>query len=317
MKAPLLKTLLKLLISVGIIGILIYTLKPEHLYETLKNLSLWKLGVALLAYFVCQGISAFKWLQLARSMKIGGTFPQYYRFYMLGMFFGLFLPTSVGGDVGRAMLLAKEESTRWTQAFLSILAERGTGLCALMVYAIIGMLVVHPTYHFASAFITVLGFSIFTLSVTFGFHWIEHHPWGHRLIQKLVHKPEDESSDTFYIWPQNKTLVLAVGYSLLFHTGLIWMQWFILQDLGGNASFLLVAVIYAMSGLLSLLPISLNGIGVREASTTSLLFYWGHIPHEIGGAYSLVWLSVMLLTTIPGALLALQRQLLLPTRKKI
>lgn len=313
------KTLAKVLISLSIIAVLVFNfnLQPEQLLGTLKALSIWDLGIALAGYFAFQSISVFKWLKLAQSMNIGGTMGQYYQFYLLGMFFNLFMPTSVGGDVGRAWLLSKNQSTRWTKAFLTTLSERFTGLSSLMIYVTVCMLLLGTEYRYYSLFLglTVL-ITLMTLLFTYGFQWIEHHRWGKWLVKKLVRHPDTPDEELESIWPTPHSLTLGLIYSTLFHTGIIFLQIWLLKQLGGDASFVLITVSYGLSGILSLLP-SINGAGFREYTITWFLVHWGQVPNEIAATFSLVWLSIILLTTVPGALLALKQQLSFTTRKKI
>src|SRR5271163_101987 len=98
------KTLLKLLISGGIIAVLLVNIESKHPWQTLQNISIPKLFLALLLYLFCQFICAIRWQQVAHSMKLGGGILMFYQYYLMGMFFSLFLPTAIGGDVGRAML---------------------------------------------------------------------------------------------------------------------------------------------------------------------------------------------------------------------
>lgn len=312
----LLKTLLKVAVSAGILFVLVTKLKTETLLESLQALSLWKIGLALLLYFFCQFISSYRWLILARSMQLGGGIFQFYHYYLMGMFFGLFLPTAIGGDVGRAMLLAKEKSSTWLRSFLSIFAERLCGLNGLLIYLIVGLIIVQPTnWDFfllltAPLEVAVLGFSLY-------FRWIERHPWGERLIQRFIVKQNPTSEDPGDIWPHRKAIWLGIFYSLLFHGCSMLLLLYLLRQLGANVPLLLVAIVYGVAGLASMLPISLSGIGVREGTMTVLLMEMGHVPQDKATAFSLVWLSLLLLATIPGGLLSLRHQLSIPSHKKV
>src|SRR5262249_52533060 len=54
---------------------------------------------------VTQVVSALRWRMLARPLGFDGSLGRYTSYYFIGMFFNLVLPTSVGGDVVRALYL--------------------------------------------------------------------------------------------------------------------------------------------------------------------------------------------------------------------
>ena len=100
---------------------------------------------ALLLYIVGQVLSAYKWAVLGRSVGLDRPLAEYTRFYFIGMFFNLFGPSTVGGDVVRALYLG--EGRRRGVALNSVLFDRGSGLALLMALAATGLLL-FPGYGF-------------------------------------------------------------------------------------------------------------------------------------------------------------------------
>src|SRR5204863_360725 len=76
-----------------------------HVGAAFGNLQLrwWLLAAGL--YYLTQVASSLRWQILARPLGFHRPITQYLSFYFIGMFFNLFLPTSVGGDVVRAWYL--------------------------------------------------------------------------------------------------------------------------------------------------------------------------------------------------------------------
>jgi uncharacterized protein (TIRG00374 family) len=96
-----------------------------------------RLGPCLLAlaiYAASQVVSSYRWQLLARPLGFTEPLGRFVTLYFVGMFFNLFLPTSVGGDVVRAWLLAGRSGRRWTAA-VSVFSERFTGLLTLLLIA--------------------------------------------------------------------------------------------------------------------------------------------------------------------------------------
>ncbi len=316
-RQSLLKLSLKIAVSMGIIAILVINLKPEHLAQAFKTLSMVQVMLALGIYLFCQLISAVKWHQLAKSINLHGTMLLFYEFYLMGMFFGLFLPTAIGGDVGRALLLSKHTDTKWTRAFLSILAERATGLLGLLVYVLMSVLMFPKSQWVYSIFTIIMLVTSVAVMGVFGFPWIERHPWGHRFIQKFVLKNVENQEEGQIIWPPPRAIAVGILISLLFHGLSISLQWFVLKEMGVTLPFFTLSAIYGLAGVSSMLPISLGGIGVREGTATYLLMTWGHVPQYLAVGFSLVWLAILLLSTLPGGILTLMQQFRIPLRKNV
>ncbi len=317
-KPTLLKTLVKVLISFGIIAVLVVNLNSNQLIQTFKMISFWQLGLAVLFNLFCQFLCSVRWLQLADSMDLGKGIAQFYEFYLLGMFFSLFLPSAIGGDLGKAVLLAKEKSAKWSLAFLTIVADRFCGLSGLMLFVLVGYYLLRPGHWslFTMGLLVILSILVFLF--TFYFSRIEHYPWGYWLIQRFILKPSlEEDEPPQYIWPTPKATAISIGISVLYHGFLVLLQVILLQILGVTVPFLLVALVYGLSSILAMIPVSINGIGFREGAITFLLVYWAHVPKNIAITFSLVWLSIIVLSSLSGGVLMLRRQVVIPARKKI
>jgi hypothetical protein len=95
-------------------------------------------GLTSLLLAIGQALSAWRW-----QLFLGPDAPRWldlFRVYLIGQFAGLFLPTSVGGDVVRIVAVSRVRPAGLT--VLSILLDRGLGLGALLVYLGIGVLLV-------------------------------------------------------------------------------------------------------------------------------------------------------------------------------
>src|SRR5262249_16706501 len=96
------------------------------------HLGFWMGAVAL--YVGAQVVSALRWRWLAEPLGFRRPLAEFTAFYFIGMYFNLFLPTSVGGDVVRAWYL-DGGSGRKLPAFLSVFVDRFSGLLVLLVLA--------------------------------------------------------------------------------------------------------------------------------------------------------------------------------------
>ena len=96
---------LKLLVSVALLAWLVHSADWSKIGHTFSQLrpGLWLAAVVL--YIATQFVSAVRWRLLAGPLGFHKSMKEYTAFYFIGMYFNLFLPTSVGGDVVRAWYL--------------------------------------------------------------------------------------------------------------------------------------------------------------------------------------------------------------------
>ena len=88
----------------------------------------------LLAYAGGQWLSAWRWWLLLGPVDLRVPYLRMVAFYFIGMFFNFFLPTIVGGDAVKAVLLARETGAP-ARATMSVFMERNVGLFALLTIA--------------------------------------------------------------------------------------------------------------------------------------------------------------------------------------
>src|SRR5262245_24542005 len=126
---------IRLLGGVVLLAIVFWRLDRRQLVVILQNLDLTAWLGAAFVYLIAQVVSSWRWQLLARPLGFQGSWPSFLRYYFIGMFCNLVLPTSVGGDVLRAWYLGGDHPGHRSAAALSVLADRGSGLGILIVLA--------------------------------------------------------------------------------------------------------------------------------------------------------------------------------------
>jgi uncharacterized membrane protein YbhN (UPF0104 family) len=236
---------------------------------------------ALLLYLLTQAVSAWRWQVLGRVIGLQGSWGRYFAFYFIGMFFNLVLPTSVGGDVVRAWYLARQPGPvppfgKRTAAFLSVLADRVNGLAVLIVVACVATLVCPlslPLWMTA----TVAGTGAATLA---GVGVLPLLPWLAALgpVQRASPRLRNILEAASLYWSTRGPMLLVTFLSLLVQLGNVVLAWLVGEGLGLPVPPLYYGILVPLVSLLTLLPISLNGMGLREAGTVLLLAPLGISP---------------------------------------
>ena len=132
---PVIIFLIKLLISGGLLAYFLSRIHIERFFHTFASAKFSYIALALAIYLVAQGISAVRWAALARPIGIKTPFKDMVRYYLIGMFFNLFAPGTVGGDVSRVYYLVRDEEAHangravtTVHAAMSVLMDRAVGL---------------------------------------------------------------------------------------------------------------------------------------------------------------------------------------------
>ena len=295
------KLLLKVVISLVVLGFVFHTTGIEKTWGELSTANLWYVPVGVLVYLASQGVSAYRWQFLARALGFHLSWKQFYEYYLIGMYFNLFLPGAIGGDVGRMVMLAKNCGRKKREALLTLLAERGVGLVALMfLTTLIGLLPVATPVPISirmtlagMSLVGVIGFIALRLMPVEA--WVERFPRLALLVQARVY------------WADGPLLLKSVALSLGVHGCMILIQVLIAQALGLSVPVLYLALVYGLVSLISVMPVAFNGLGVREGAYQFLLVKEG-IPPETALAFALYWFVISTLTSLLGGLVLLRER---------
>ena len=91
--------------------------------------------------FACLGLIAnyvlnfFRWQVLLRGVDVEIPFSQIVRLSMIGQYFSIVMPGSVGGDIIKAVYIAKSYPKQKTAVVASIFLDRVLGFLTLMAFA--------------------------------------------------------------------------------------------------------------------------------------------------------------------------------------
>jgi uncharacterized membrane protein YbhN (UPF0104 family) len=239
------------------------------------NLTLWLLAVA--AYAVIQVVSSVRWRMLARVQGYDGPLGAFVAYYFVGMFFNLVLPTSVGGDVVRVWYLANRDGTgprqgRRMAALVCVMAERVNGVLVLAALACVAA-PVSPTPlppWLAGSVAAVGAAAVCGVAALPVLSWLfEKYPriGGHA---RLSHLRRLLAGSLAY--REHPALVCNVtALSIVVQVGNVVVVWLVGEALGLPISPWYYGVLVPLVTLLTLLPVSVNGMGLREAGTVLLL----------------------------------------------
>ncbi|BBO32904.1 lysylphosphatidylglycerol synthase transmembrane domain-containing protein [Lacipirellula parvula] len=132
--------MLKMAIAAAILAFLVYRLRGEGVFTRLVDEPKHWGRLALAQVLVLVGISLnwVRWQILVRALKLDFSFRDAFRLGALGHLLSQVSLGSVGGDVFKAMVVAREHPGKRTEAVASVIIDRVVGLYALLLVASVG-----------------------------------------------------------------------------------------------------------------------------------------------------------------------------------
>ncbi len=305
-------TALKIAVSLGLYVYIFRKIDIGHLKTILQDASITYFGLAILVYFLIQGLSAYRWYLLLQPLGIEIGYGKLLRFYLLGMFFNNFMPTGIGGDVFRVYYLNKETG-KLGRSTTSVFLDRDFGMTALLLMA---------TVVAAIAGTAIKGILLAPIFVLIGLAFaganlaLFYRPTYnllHKLLALFKMKEADQKVERLFQSVNSyrgkwKLIAVVMILSLIVQFGCSVVNMLTAESIGMHTThgWMDYVVFIPAIGLISMMPVSVNGMGWREFS---YIFFFSQVvvdssrPAELSSALAFLWLGVLLVTSLPGAII--------------
>lgn len=298
---------LRVAVSLAIVVYILVDVDHRDLEAALTRIQLAPLAAALGLYLVGQLMSSYKWWLLGCSVGLRRSFGDYARFYFTGMFFNLFGPSTLGGDVVRALYLA--DGRRPGLAFNSVVFDRASGLATLMALGAVALLA-FPQYDFPWPL--TAGLVAAGAGLVLGW-WTC--PRLVRLLperNRIRRQVEDELGP---FWRDRRMLARVTVVSLVFHLTQVAAQWVLARAAGAPVPFSYCLIFHPVISVMTALPVSVGGFGVREGG---YLYFFTRInvDDSIAVTAGLLWFAVSALAGLVGGVLFVLSGAELPRLKR-
>jgi hypothetical protein len=292
------KVYLRILVSIAILVVILRSVDAFQVLDILKRAKPDLLWTALILQLASATLSAFRWQLIMRNLKFGLMFPFYLRSYYKAMFFNQGLPTSVGGDAIRVLDVANR-GFRKRDALYGVLLDRIVGLGALLVMNLVA-------YPFAPDKLPDSIYTLTLLAVTCGvaglaivssarfLAWLDAYP---KLA--IVGAMADRLRLAFLsnrLLIGASSLLIPLLAMLSFHaTG---------SALGLQYGFVTYLVIVPPAIILTIIPISVAGWGVREGALVALFALVG-ADKAVILTMSILYGLMQVIVSLPGFIIFL------------
>ncbi len=295
---------LRLSVTLGILWLIFRNIDLHGVLAVIRTAGWPALALALLMQLLSTWLAGFRWYLVMRELGFGFSSGFYVRSYFKGAFFNQGLPTSIGGDAMRVLDVAGS-GFRKRDAFKGVFIDRILGLLGLlllnlMANALLPDLLPRGVFWIINALVAggVAGFlTLVFLHRLRGFErW---RPTAYLLdISRKLHQ----------VLRGPRRLLRQLGLSLAIHALSILNIFLVGRSVGLDYDIVTFAVIAPPVFLLTLIPVSLAGWGVREGAMIGLFTLLG-ADKTVVLSMSILYGIILILASLPGLLITLRGRL--------
>jgi uncharacterized protein (TIRG00374 family) len=288
--------------SVTVLALLLFFLPFQDLVTALREVKPLALAAALGIYLALHLIGVAKWRMLVNASGGGLSFRNAVRCYYSGLFANTFLPSMVGGDVVRAGLGLKLCANPSGLLFGS-LVDRTIDIAGLGALAGFGALLVPNALPPQSRLVfqglltmfAILGAVVFVIFVSLP---VRRFPWkvrrqlakGRKAITALTRQPG--------------YMIAALAIGMTMQSAFVLLNAWLGRSLGIDVPLVVWFFVWPLAKVSGLVPLTQNGLGVREAALIVLFAPFG-VSSLAAMASGLVFAAVIIGGGLLGGLIAL------------
>ena len=304
------KILLRGLISASFLALLWYMVRDDIplIQQTLKTANHGMIAAGVLIFLMTVVVMGVRLSLIFKAKDIPISLSEACQLTFVGYFFNNFLPTSVGGDIVKAMCAARITKNA-VNSFTAVLMDRIFGLFTFIL--IPSLTLVFFMKEIQNPVVPVMVYTLLVFSAT-GFILIFNRNFARKLlfIQNFLdkfgigRKIRGIYEGLHDFKNHKRAVVFAMILSVVGQSVSIFALYWMAIALGSKASplyfFLLVPVVH----LVSMLP-SLNGLGIREGAY--IYFLTPYTGKECAAALGILWLGLLILLSVVGGVIYLIR----------
>lgn len=309
---------LRILISVLLIGYLLATVDLGELLTVLKSLNIGYFLASVFSGFLHNVIFAYRWKIIIARSGIQVPFLTLIKFYFGGAFFNLVLPTALGGDLVRGYDLAIHSGKKMDAA-ASVLTERIIGFSALISIALFALLFGHSMIDnpIVTIVILIVCISYFILVIIV---------FNARIIKKLtsvfkfitiwnIGKRIEKMQRSLRAFTASKAVLCqCFALSIICQIIMILAGYLLALAINLRLPVVYFFMILPMIWVITMFPLSINGLGVREGSYVFFFTKVG-VSNSMALLLSFLAISRIIILGLIGGVIYLAGQIPLPYKK--
>ncbi len=289
----------KVALSVGLFAFLFQRVKWTEVRATFDHARPEYMVAAFAVMLGSNILGSYQWNRLLHVVKIRIPFWKVCAYYHVGLFFNNFLPANIGGDLFRIADASRYGPSK-TAALSAVAMDRIVGLLAMATLALVTTLPALDRFHLALIYVALIGF----FALCFALLWAVFHPKVLPALEGLLRRiglgslsPHlDELAVHFAGYRGERRLfAYMLLVALVTQVMRIGVHVLVARALGLDIPLVYFFLFVPLLAVVVSLPISLNGIGVREGAG---ILVFGLIGVDRAHAFSLQFTTYLVAVAV-------------------
>ncbi len=312
MSKKILFLVIRVIVSISLIGFLLFNLGRENLRgfpAYLENASYSFLVISILIFALAIMLNAIRWKKLLEVQGIELKFGLIFKLTFIGVFFSNFLPGVVGGDAVKLYYTAKN-TQKTASSLVSIFLDRLLGMSALLVIAFFAVLFTLNISEIRGIALFVFSLFVLFLIVVYFFFNLKRSSVLNRLFGIRLFNLGDKIKkfkNALVIYRKRKDILAYTFFlSFIIQFLIVIVSYFVALFLNLRISVVYFLLFVPLIQLIMSIPVTIAGIGTRE---WGFVFFFttiaGIITKMDAFALSIGYYLATLIASLPGGILYL------------
>lgn len=299
---------LRAAVTLLLVWVLIRRLDFQALANSLRSIEWVWLSFALASTLIGKVISAYRWKTLLAAQDINVRVGKLVSTLFVGSFVNNLAPTTIGGDFYRAYDVGRAERGKYTSSLVTVAIDRAVGLMALVLVASIALLPATrmnaELQQLAAPLLLIVGLVVTGIAValnrTVGAAAVGVAQFlGLPRLGMAILEAGRSAAAALRQW---RTVAAALIISIVLQLNVVSQYFFISESLQLELPLLTCLLLVPIALLVIALPLSINGIGLRENVFVALLGMVG-IRIADATALALIAFAMLLIHAAVGAVI--------------
>ena len=270
---------IRVLVSLALLYLALRGINFSAIQLRLSQINLGWIAIAILVTVFQIFLGALRWREISGLCQAPLTDLQAFRYNMIGAFFNQTLPSSIGGDAVRLWLVSRT-GAGWRAATYSILTDRAVGLIALALIVVASLPWSYGMIDDANGRLALVFVDFAALTGGLGFLLLGYLPWRWLDTWWLTkHFRACSVIANRVIFNRRSGPKIAV-LSLSIHVLAVVIAWCAVRAIAAPASFEQIFLLTPPIMLVTMMPVSIAGWGVREATMMVAFGYAGLVQAD-------------------------------------
>jgi uncharacterized protein (TIRG00374 family) len=261
--------------------------------------------VLVVISWIGQLFCAQRWRLFAAAQDMQGSYSTFFQIYFLGMLFNVGLPSLIGGDMVKAYLISRKTGKALHNGFASVLQDRAVGLISLLIYGSGAVLLCPLTWRGLPLWLVYglvwIGIVLFLWLIWKGdLVYRKYLIAGSRsFFQRALALLASFHDSLTNVRGSAGSLTQIVAISFLNSGLVLWTLQQVSVAAGHPVDLLAFTVLFPLIAVVTMLPISLGGLGIREWAYVEGLALF-EVPADVALTIALATSALMIVADLVG-----------------